>query len=310
MNVLIFVITMLMLLATLTYGRLSEFRHSQISQLIFEKYMQTTERAYGNSAAEVLYDGIHKSTKNETPSAPRIQATPRISLAPLFKENKKQDPAHQKQSEQSRLMLKRLMTLLYQDQLFFKKLQETRPSFLDDLITSIVASVHELPKNAGLKKTSDLANLQLADQELDAVFYKMLKGAAYQDVLTSSFSESGAEESNNDQKEAQPLNTSEEFHSPKGYFSLLDFITLSPLYKIRVYLASREVLEVIFNDGNVVDEVINERYALYKQLQADAKADELSKVFESQFVSKRNSEIDPSMLNFSVSKTNPKTYGK
>lgn len=310
MNVLIFVITMLMLLATLTYGRLSEFRHSQISQLIFEKYMQTTERAYGNSAAELLYDGIHKSTKNETPSAPRIQATSRISLTPLFKVNKNQDPAQSKQAEQSRVMLKRLMAVLYQDQLFFQKLQNQRPAFLDDLITSVVAAVHALPKNAGLKKTADLANLQLSDQELDAVFYKMLKGAAYQDVLKNVSTESGTEESNNDQKDEPPLNASEEFRSPKGYFSLLDFITLSPLYKIRVYLAPREVLNVVFNDGDVVDEVINERYALYKQLQVGAKAEDLSRTFESQFVSKRNSEIDPSTLNFSVSKTNPKTYGR
>ena len=311
MNVLIFVMTFLMLLAMLTYGRLSEFTHSQISQVIFENYMQKTERSEGNSAAEILYGEIHKSSKNNPQNQPKVQASPRISLTPLFRPVTA-DIDKLKQSEQAKIMLKRLMLILYGDQAFFRKMDEERPTFLDDLIVAIIAKVNTLPKNGGLKKASELANLELADPELDQLLYKMLRGAAYEDILKNPQQEvsgesGGKAESDTDQKDQPPVNAPEDYTSPKGYFSLLDFVTLSPYSKVRVYLAPKEVLEVIFPDRETVNEIIQERYLLFKQIKGGGKVDELSRSFESQFIHKRSQEIDPSTLNFTVTKTNPKS---
>ena len=96
--------------------------------------------------------------------------------------------------------------------------------------------------------------------------------------------------------------------SEKGYFSLLDFINLSSYTTIRVYLAPREVLETIFPDKGVVDEIIAQRQRLHQQAIDEADTKELGLSFKNQFEPRRDPSIDATMLNFSVTKTNPATY--
>lgn len=302
MNVLIFVMTMLMLLAMLTYGRLATYSSSQISQVIFEKYMQNDERAYLNSFAEVLYNEIHKTSK-EGDSTPRVSANSLISIAPLFNSAVTEEAL--KQRKQATMMLKTLMHVLYGDSPFFKEMLEKRPTFTDEIIASLIETSEGLPKEDKWKKVTDLANINLSDKELDAIFYLMLKGAAYKDVLQSAIV------SEEDKVNTESTSTTnEDFHSKKGHFSLLDFINLSGTSKIRVYLAPKEVLEVVFPDKKTVDEIINERQQLYKQVVAGSSAAELSKIFESQFDSRRNPEIGRKDIDYTVTKTAPKKSQK
>ncbi len=298
MNVLIFVMTMLMLLAMLTYGRLATYSSSQVSQLIFEKYMEQDERAYINTAAEVLYSNIHKSTKEGEKQPPKVAATSLINVGALF--GSSVAPEVVKRREQSKIMLKALMRVLYADAPFFKDISEKRPTFLDDLISSLIDVSNSLPKEEKWKKVTDLAGISLPDKELDQALYLMLKGAAYEDVLPPANANTETEVD----EEIPPL-PQEDFHSKKGHFSLLDFITFSPHYKIRLYLAPKEILEVVFPDKRTVADLIQEREHLYKQAMNGFDTKELSKIFESHFDSRRGRDIERESLDYNVSKTRP-----
>jgi len=144
---------------------------------------------------------------------------------------------------------------------------------LDELVASLTHAIDALPPEKKLKKAAELANLNLSDKDMNEVFYKMLHGAPYKEIVISAdskipptspqtFDEADVEdeEENNElEKEA------DEYKSPKGYFSLLDFVNLSQSPKIRVYLAPREVLEAIFHDSATVDDIISQRKTLYSQ---------------------------------------------
>jgi len=62
MNVLIFVISLLMMLALLTYGRLDMYRNFSITQLEFERYMVEDQRKAINKGAEQWYQWTTVST--------------------------------------------------------------------------------------------------------------------------------------------------------------------------------------------------------------------------------------------------------
>lgn len=317
---------MLMLLSLLTYARLETFRSSQVFEVLFEHYMQKMERGYPNKISEIVYDEIHIKKKPAAPSqeAPPAKdketkpeetkpaekpkdSRPRLSLAALFDKTKKDSSV---QSQQMGALLKTLMQTLYGNQPFFKKLEQERPQFMDELIQAMVEAADMLPKEKKLKKASDLANLKLADETLDTLLYKILRGGPYLDVLENSEVKKEPpliEEEKNDLGDSDGT-TSEEFESPKGYFSLLDFVTLEPSSKVRVFLAPREVLTAIFQNPEVVDRIMAERRDLYRQARRGTDVNTLKEAFKNQFDNLRNPAVDSTLLDYSVSKTDPKKY--
>src|SRR5690606_1123836 len=97
------------------------------------------------------------------------------------------------------------------------------------------------------------------------------------------------------------------YNSLKGYFSLLDFITIGPDNKVRVYLAPKEVLKAIYHD-NVVDEIMRERQSLYKEAVADesgSNKESLRDTFRGMFDRHKDALIDENTLDYSISKTRP-----
>ena len=56
MNVLLFVTSLLTILALLTYAKMDSFRYYQGIEAKFESYMQTVEQAYTNKIAADWYD--------------------------------------------------------------------------------------------------------------------------------------------------------------------------------------------------------------------------------------------------------------
>lgn len=314
MNVLIFVTTMLMLLALMTYARLETYRSSQIFQVIFENYMEKDERGYISKVALTAYDTAKGSKKESNGSKPKVMASPRISLAPLLKKGEKEKAPQEAASFTA--LLKNLMITLYADQPFYQKIMDERPSFIDEIIAALIQSVSELPDDKGLKKATDIANLKLGDDKLDDVFYKMLKGASYKDVnqtlvpdLTKEVPKEQVQSDEDSSDEGNLANEAEEHRSQEGYFSLLDFVTLQPWNKVRIYLAPREVLKAIYRNDATVGDVINKRNELYHQ--AKLTDSEGIKSLGDSFKNEFNHRQDPSVgdvLDFTVTKTNPKKY--
>lgn len=319
MNVLIFVMTMLMLLSLMTYARLETYRTSQTFQTIFKHYMQEDERGYINVQAKKAYKGIKVTEKEGKKSTPKkIDASSRIGIGLLFNSDRE---AKGKDWEQTKALLKNLMRTLYEDQRFYKKLEAERPNFVDDLVPAIIRAVDELPKEVRPKQAVGLSNLELSDSQLNRVLYKMLHGAKYADVLTdeqrknleqqNSFavkdnsSSADVEAASNEEESSDDA---DEYKSPEGYFSLLDFVNSGSKPKIRVYLAPKEVLQAIFKDQGTVNSVIEERQRLYQQADSDGDIGQLSESFKNQFIKLKDPSIEDDTLNFTISKTNPKYY--
>ena len=309
MNVLIFVVTLLMLLALMTYTRLDSYLSSQVFQTIFSYYMENDEREYTNLQALSAYDHINvNKVKKDEKSKPKQKAagSPRVSIFLWF--NKTQREEKPKEWAQTKVLLKNLMSSLYGGQPFFQKSLENNPALLDQLISAVAQTVDALPKDQKPKTAKDLANLKLADPELDQVFYKILQGAHCKPVATTESKakeEHSLEESQGDSVEE---NGSEEYRSTKGYCSILDFITGAAHAKVRVYLASREVLNAIFPDSQVVDDIIVERQQLYKQALSAEDSQPLAEQFKEHFSRFKDSAIDDDTLSYDVTKTNPKDY--
>lgn len=314
MNVLIFVTTMLMLLVLMTYARLETYRSSQIFQVLFESYMEKDERGYINIVALKQYDAAKGSKKDSSGPKEKVLASPRITLSPLLKKEEREKAPQEAAS--FTVLLKNLITTLYADQPFYQKMMEKRPSFIDEMIAKLIQAVAELPDGKEIKNAADIANLKLGDDQLDDVFFKMLQGAPYKDVsaplvpdLLKEVPKEQVQSDDDPSDETSIEKEAEEHKSPKGYFSLLDFVTMQPWNKVRVYLAPKEVLKAIYRDDAIVNDVINKRNELFHQayLVDPDGIKSLSESFKNEF----NNRQDPAIgdvLDYTVTKTNPKKY--
>lgn len=318
MNVLIFVTTMLMLLSLMTYARLESYRSSQAFQIIFKHYMQEKERGYINGQAEEVYKSIvvkEKEKEEGTKKSPAIDASPRIAIGLLF-DSKREG----KDWDQTRVLLKNLIKNLYANQPFYQKIEQGRPAFIDDLLSAVTQAIDDLPSEKKPKKAADLAHLKLADPVLDDLLYKILHGAFYMDIVTDGQQQVEDQQNDSNKYSEDDIATTEddnegsngfdEYKSPEGYYSLLDYVTAKKKPRIRVYLASRNVLLAVFQEPATVNAIINERESLYHQTAGSKQMDmeQLNETFKNQFEKLRDPAIEPDTLNFSVSKTNPKYY--
>lgn len=313
MNVLIFVMTMLMLLTLMTYARIDSYRSSQAYQIIFKHFMQEDERGYINKGADKGYEDIKVNEKKEPTEEKKknnkVDASPRISISLLLdpKRNEKE-----KEWGQSKILLGNLMRTLYSKQPFYLKLEAEHPGFVDDLIQAITQAIDELPKEKKPKKPMDLGNLRLSDPKLDRVLYKMLNGALLLNVVTDEQKNAIANDAAEVEVETNVDDDSsdaDEYKSPEGYYSLLDYLTERPSKQVRIYLAPRNVLLSIFSDSEAtVNAIIRERESLYRQVMAGSDPEQLSESFKNQFLKSKVSAIEDDTLNFTVNKTSPKKY--
>lgn len=291
MNILLFVMTFLMLLSLMSYARWETFRNFSGFKAEFEHYMRETERGFYNAQAVKWYDQTH-ATKQAGHDNASTNAISRLTLYPILYK--------QKDSFQFAEIAKRLMRLLYGSHHFFKEIQEKEPNFLDEIFARLIQVIQNLPKEQQITQASDLANLDLGDPTLNEVFCKMLKGSLT--VASQAQGQSSLEEDTSaDEKEAEV----DEYVSDKGYYSLLDYISMKNKPKLRIFLAPRELLLAIYGDPATVDAVIQERKTLYKLVNDGTKtAQEATTMFKSAFENRSTYTI----LDFTVSKTNPKQY--
>lgn len=311
MNVLIFVMTLLMLLALMTYSRLDIYRSSQVFQSIFKYYMENDERGYFNIKAQPIYDSIKVKTKEGKPGGPKAEGSPRLGIQLLL--DKAQRESKVNEWNQTRVLLKNLLNSLYEKQPFYREAMDKRYTMVDDLIQAITEAVDELPKEKKLKTAADLANLKLADPELNMLLYKILQGGSYRNINVPKEPEAKSllaerVESEIDQDDQALSSEASEYKSIEGYYSLLDFVTSTSAPKIRVFLAPREVLEAVFPSPEIVDNILAERKQFYRQAVNGGDTKELSETFRQAFERYKEQNVSDESLNFTVTKTNPKNY--
>ncbi len=333
MNILLFVTSLLMVMASLTYTRLETYRNFSLTQNQFTLYMDQRERGSINLQAETLFThsrGAQPPPQPPTPSDPNNPKPPsvgsneqvkntgkarsRLSLAMFIDSAKKN--AHPKEYLQFFALARKLIYLLYNDQPFFQAMERKNPDFVHSLLKALMVA-DAFPKEKKIKKTKQLANLDLLDEDLNHVFYEMLQGTVKKiepkqelnkksdqlSLLTVQEKESKGEDDGEDVEE----DTAEDQSSPKGYYSLKDFITLTDATKVRVFLAPKTLLQAIFDDPKVVDEIMAARLELYKKFSGrhSISKQDASKLFEDAFRNKSDPSFSD-ILDFTVTKTNPK----
>lgn len=304
MNILIYVITLLMLLVTITYAKLESFRALMGSQAGFVHYMGTIEKGAAEKGAEFWYNKIHfKRNKSETDKDNKNEKIPGSRLSfHLFVDTAARENAAEIYPP-TRELAKRLMNTLYKETTFFQKMMQQQPNFLDSLINEIQLAASQLPPTQKIKQPAGIENLDLPSEELKNTLYKMLKGlpALSKNVELVPTSDDEADSVEGDESKAPP-----------GYTSLIDHITMRATPKVRVYLASRPLLQAIYGDAYVVDIVIEKRNQLYKKVHADKDNQELKKASQEEFeqTCKHLGTAGDfhNILDFSVTNTNPKNY--
>lgn len=340
MNILPFVITMLMLLALLTYARLETYRDSVTLQAVFKHYMQKLEREGLNKREIAWYELKHAtSKKGEVPAKDKktkSTASSRLSLYALVNTDDKA-PA-QKQLADSIELAKKLIFVLYAHQPFFIEMEQQRPGFVDEILSKISLATAALPQDQKITKTQDLANLTLGDIQLNEAFYKMLKGTPKpneqeqrpSEEIEDSQIKQMDEEAVEPHSHTEPLIPKPQINNP-GYPSLLDYITIKNSTGIRVYLASKPLLIAMFGEGTA-EGIISFRNELYQQVNNEAiTPQEATTQFQDRFGTTLNpppsgtsgtggstgtgGTASPpatpgaaSNFDFTVSKTNPKIY--
>ncbi len=284
MNVLPFVMTMLMLISIMTYARIESFRDLSGLKSQFEWYMQQNERVYNNSVNEDKYDKQNSSKRKsgEDPAAKQKEEEKSCSRIPFYLFiNKQQRESKHEIFDQHTLLAKLLMTELYGDTDFFKEAEEKYPDFLDGILDQLMKAAEKLPKGQTITTSADLASIELGNELLDNVFYHMLKGTV-----------------NIDEQDVA-----------ETYPSLINFVTVKNKTKVRVFLAPHDILLAIYENPSLVKDIEEKRNDLYKRVKDESiTKDEASKEFEEEFGNKQRHGIAENILDFRVTKTNPKAY--
>lgn len=295
MNLLLFVTVMLMVLASMSYSELRIFTSQNLAQNAWVKFMKSKEGCVYNEAARKVYDDAPKSKKDsweeresnglqQDPKPDRTQSEgqSRINFRILIGKAKElEESGYQEFTE----VLKNLITNLYADQPFFKKAQSERPHFLEDIFNKL----REV-KNDKIKKSADLATLDLGDAELQEVFYFFL----------NKISRDNSEGEEGKKKEGKKEKPCEEV-------SLLNYLSEGSKNKIRVYLASRDMLRAVFGNEEIVNDIIKQRLDIHRKIK-DGTTEALAAATEEFRLAFIGQSPYREILDFTVTKTDPKSY--
>jgi len=300
MYVLTFVMAMLMVLIAMSYARLQQLRDAEAIRTHFIYYTQQRELSFFNNEAKHRYESNNvpaSSAKTNGHNGPAKGVSRRLSIALLV------DPQARinqpiKYAQES-FFLKQLITALYSRQEFFRKAKQQRPNFLDELLSRLATQIEHEGEKSKIKRARDLANIDLGEEQLNEIFYKILHGKPISKGIEKALTmPKGGEEG----VESIEKKEEEEYRSEEGYLSLLDFITVNQQAKIRLYLASPYVLYALLHDSLLVQEIIEKRREIYHQLMADKLSKEQGKQqLEHLLAGYQQREF----FDFSISKVNP-----
>lgn len=303
MNILIYVIMMMSLLAALTYAKMEGLRSMMLLKGNFVNYMAMSEMDASKRGAIAGYDAVHviERTKSSSKKSPVKGAGQRLSLHCLLSPEARE--ASPEQYNQTRALLKSLMTNLYKDERFFQEMQSKNPNFLDDILNEIMLASEREPKQK-IKNPEGLLNLVFSPQadDLHYSFYLMMHGKPCSSTTHEANYSNPVDASNEDSED------SDNAHADAGYVALIDFITVrSQVKKVRAYLASPELLMAIYSDFGIVKKIIEMRTELSREARRKKgrPLSELTEQFKSSFENAGQAPNFVEILDFSVTKTTP-----
>jgi hypothetical protein len=300
MNIFLFVITLLMLTATITYKRLEQFVASQVQAQQWVRLMQMDERDRYNSKILCSKQKTRKKLEKSTPAEQSTEESkPKTppgygQIYQGFLVDQEFREAHSEILPLYQEVLKNLIFILYADQPFYKDLNKRRPGFIDQFLSEIQSSAEAYKQKDKIKNIRNLLYASWSDPDFSNAFGLMMQeGLIYKGSSYSMDERNGNDESD----ESEPPSPKK---ARRNFQTLDDFITnKNSDGKIRVYLAPRELLLAIYQDPAMVSKIIETRESLYRDVKYHKKQpSEATKIFE-EF---KNSRYDP-ILDFTVTTT-------
>lgn len=276
MHILLTTFGFLLIFALATTG---QFRRL-ISLSIVEKAYQAHYDAAKETLAKV---SLRRAQKNFRSYSPTNNTSPeRHNLVSTLQIYCLVSPATTASADNKKrsvnLILRRLMSTLYGTQPFFIEAKEKNQRLEDDILNKLFEKAEELQ----VYKERNLANIELGDDQLQLVLYKMLKGSC-------------------DEGEAD-INAG-------NYPSLFEFISINrgQSKPLSIYLAGEPLLHAVFQNPTVVNQILKERISIHKTLKKDKNANKiaLAQQFKDLFKNSLPPDIEPTLIDFNVSKTDP-----
>ncbi len=297
MNIIPMVFSILMLLAIITYSSLQNFVLREALRAEYVCVVTTRSRDHINELQVSKYSGLQVPGEKEDNEESRgkngpINAVSHIDLSIFEFDPTPQNEAFQKAHEE---VAKRLIELLYSDRNFFQEFEKDHPDAVTELWNEIVGALRrQRQEGKNLGNAKYLANLRLEDP-------------AYQDLLANMLKRTETSES-------LSLTCRGENNKPDYYPNLIDYLsaTNSSPKPFRIWLAPPPLLLAIFQDPTVVDRIVDERRALYRQLDSAPKDERASvkNTLTTQFDYEFRRNIPPNMpealINFEISLSRPK----
>jgi len=291
MNILLYVITVIMLLTITTYLRVENLISSYAVKKEFTSYLKNESKDQIRDAAETWYQAISFSrgaSPKENPHQ-KSKANRKLSWFAFFYP----ELAQSKENEEKIIQISQaLIHRLFKDDLDFQRMSEQNPNIVAGLIGRIAEINRQLPQEKKVTRVEDLSTLDLNDPQLNQPLYLLIQG--YHRPLREESELEATEEA-----EEEPLKSKEKHH-----ISLLNFITEKNSGQIRVFLASKELLDAVYCDEQLVHDILETRLLLYKRALQDSQN---IPVLQAEFERFRQGPY-ASLLDFTISKTNPKPY--
>lgn len=292
MNILSLVFTALLVLGLFANAQWNNFKHFTVVKKQYENYIEHSEREHFNKRQSLLFNSRNKTKKDsKTKPPPKKQSSsPKINIRLILE--KKQREKNADRAAQHLYILKELIKVIYGETDDFKKIEEKRPDFLDDLFNRLI----KISEKKTFVNFQALTTLDLQDEELQNIYYKVLNGIPKIAVGTKP----AADDKNCPKTEGDG----------NAKISLKQFLHYKPgSMEISVYTASETLLTALF-DSQTAKQIIEMREQLYKQVKnsGDDGAAAIATQKLSGFLSKKKPEIKDNTLNFTVTKTNPTGY--
>lgn len=289
MNILSLVFAALLILGLFAHTQWNNFKNFTIVKDQYIKYIVHSEREHFNKRQTMLFETRKKKpSSDDADQRNKVNARPKINIKIILeKKLREKSPL---ESEQHLYITKELIKVIFSEVDFYKKIAEHRPDFLDEMFVRLMK---ESTKQK-FKDIQSLTTLDLHDDELQNVYYKILNGIPKTQLSNT---------------HGELIEIGEgEFIPDETIVSLKEFFHFQTHKKISVYTASQYLLEAIF-DLPTAKQIILLREQLYKEIKkADKSAVDMATEKLKAFLPKKKPEIKEEILSFEVTKTNPTSY--
>jgi hypothetical protein len=293
-----------MLIAAISYQGLAHYKSNALVRGVWDRIIRVEEPCSFNQAVEDEYKALKgkRASKKDRAEAEEKEEEDAKGAAKInfrFFTDPAYPTKYPKETEQMETLLKNVIHILYGDQAFFKEFSQARPTIIHDIINALRSLSEELGEKQKITSLKKLSGVSLKNEELEKLWHQLLRknpisAATQQRIFNLS------------QEEMQKAGDKLCFEA-----QLNNYLSNSKVEQIRLYLASRPILLALLNEPSLVDELIQKRLELYKEVkrknnpmsEKDA-AIEL-KNFAAKFPTLGSFDA---IINYNVTKTDPAQY--